>query len=408
MHRRLLLSLLMSSLALTACSSTMGNAPLNQTQPTQQLTAKPVLSSALLKRPLQLANINGMIQPIAAVMPVSDGSFSIQQVSTPGSMGSGLVMPVPISARADAAISRPAIAPGYYYGGHDFNQYMIQFAEENMYKAATGTTLLNVYNQDIKPILSEWDSAGRLIESRANIGGAEEEWIQLPGKEGEPLRLRPNFVFRFASSAKKETLNIYVLSNEIRVHRMVWGEPSIAIDKVQIDSDKAVEIARKAFADRTAKPGYPVYPEVAEKNMDIIYEIPTDLKWNVQLNQQDRNQIRYFVNFNYQKQVQGSGPMPKPVPMPEPMIAESQAAPDTPVSNVARTTVAVAPAYPDSYMQHYYGSAEIDAVTGAIKSLNRPVYYSPYPMPMYDNGSTGSSSGGGTVAVDAGPAVAAK
>ncbi len=392
MHRRLLLSLLMSSLALTACSAPLNNS-LNQTQNPQQVQARPVLASALIKRPLMLGTVNGVVQPVAAVMPVSDGTFSIQQVSSAGSAGSGVTVAVPISARADAAISRPAIAPGYYYGGHDFNQYTIQFAEENIYKAATGNTLLNVYNQDIKSIVGEWDSTGRLIDSRANIGGAEEEWVYLPGKDGEPLRLRPNYVFRFASTAKKETLNIYVLSNEIRVHRMVWGEPSIAIDKVQIDSDKAVEIAKKAFADRTTKPGYPVYPEQIEPNMDVIYEIPTDLKWNVQLSQQDRNQIRYYVNFNFQKQVQNSGAVSSPKPEP---AAVNQASPDSPVSNVASSS----PAVPPDYMQYYYGSVEIDAITGAIKSLNRPVYYAPYPMPM-PVAVPGSTIGSAGVAVDA-------
>lgn len=373
MNRRFLLSLTISALALSACNTLPVNqqqVPSNQT--VQNQANRPVLGSALIKRPLLLQKIDGKNVPVAAIS-ASGGDFGTKQVATT------------ISARADIAIGRPGMGAMYYYGGGEFNQYQIQYAEESIHKAATGKSLLDVYNQDVKPLLSEWDSTARMVESRASVNGTDEEWIYLPGKDGEPVKLNPLYVFRFSSTPKKETLNVYVLKGEIRVHRMIWGEPSIDISKVKIDSDEALEIARKAFASKSSKPGYPVYPEMQEPNMKIIYDIPGDLKWNLNLNQQDSKQIRYFLNFSYQKDGQG-GMYPQPVPMPMPLDA-----------TMAKEAEAMAPAY----VEYYYGSIEIDAISGAIKSMNRPVFYYPYPMPVATpgvvEGSSGSSGSGEAV-----------
>lgn len=386
MQHRLLLSLLVSSLALSACNLPAGqNVPV-QPSVQQNANARPVLGSALLKRTLLLQRIDGQVVPVAAVTQ-PDSGFTLKQVSA------GVAIATPTM-----AVSRPAIGPMYYYGGGEFNQYQIQYAEESIHKAATGGSLLTVYNQDIKPLLSEWDSDARLLESRAQLNGTEEEYIYLPGKEGEPLRLHPLYVFRFASTPKKETLNVYVLKGEIRVHRMVYGEPEIEIGRVRIDSDKAVEIARKAFANRDGKPGYPVYPEAQDANAQVIYDIPSDLKWNLQLNQQSKDQIRYFVNFSFERQVEGTQPpMPMPMPMedkPMPVdlgATDGGSAPD----GSAPLDVKPMPAY---FPQQFYGSVEIDAVTGAIKSLNRPVWYGQIAYAERGDVAVGSSGGSaGTV-----------
>lgn len=370
MKRHFLLSITISALALSACNTL----PVNQNQPTPnqniQTQAHPVLGSALLKRPLLLQKVDGKNVPVAAIPAASAGDFGLKQaVST-------------ISARADIAIGRPGMGAMYYYGGGEFNQYQIQYAEESIHKAATGKSLLEVYNKDVKSLLGEWDTNARMVESRASVNGTDEEWIYLPGKDGEPVKLNPLYVFRFSSTPKKETLNVYVLKGEIRVHRMIWGEPEIQIEKVKIDSDEALAIARKAFASKSSKPGYPVYPETQEPNMKIIYDIPSDLKWNLNLNQQDSKQIRYFLNFSYQKDGQG-GIYPQPVPMPMPLDAAT-----------SKEEIAVAP-MPAMYIEYYYGSIEIDAISGAIKSMNRPVFYNPYPE-QTSPGNPGVAEGGGS------------
>lgn len=387
MYRRLLLSTLVSSLMLSACATLPAGNQMSTQLLNAQTPIKPVLGSALLKRALLLQRIDGQVVPVAGVVMPSQG-FNLLQISA------GIAPSATMIASPGVAVSRPAIAPMYYYGGGDFNQYTIQYAEESIHKAGTGTTLLQAYSQDVKPLLAEWDASARLIESRAQVNGSDDEYIYLPGKEGDPIKVQPLYVFRFASSPKKETLNIYILKNEIRVHRMVWGEPVIEIAKVKIDSDKAVEIARKAFANQDIKPTYPVYPDGLDPNARVIKDIPSDVKWNLQLNQQNKTQLRYFLNFSFEQKVAGPQP-PTPDPMPVPMMldqASSTGQAMTPSSSpVLKPGTTAMPVY---YQQQFYGSIEIDAITGEIKSMNRPVWYGPVAYGQTD--AVAGSSGGGS------------
>ncbi|MBF2054152.1 MAG: hypothetical protein IGS03_11935 [Candidatus Sericytochromatia bacterium] len=363
--RRLLCSLLLASLSFSACTQFDAQVPATPAGPTQQQRAQPVLAAALLKRTLQLQRVNGQVLPVAAVTPTSVVGFAVKQVAT-------------AIAIAEPAMVRPAIAPAYYYGGHDFNQYSIQYAEENIYPGASGT-LLSVYEGTVKGILQEWDADARLVESRAQLNVQDDEYIHLPGRENDkPMRIRPDFVFRFASTPRKETLNIYVMGKETRVHRMVWGEPSIQIDQVRVDSDRAVSIAQQAFASRNNNPGYPVYPRAEDiqndRNMEVVYEIPADLQWHVQLNQQSRDQLRYFLHFNFVRE------QPLPVPGAPSVSPDAGQDDERAVSNSSEPMIKPMP--PEMYQEHLHGSIEIDAVTGEIKNMNRPVLY----RPIYDGG----------------------
>src|SRR5690606_25178633 len=107
-----------------------------------------------------------------------------------------------------------------------------------------------------------------------------------------------------------------------------WGEPSIQIELAKIDSDRAVALAREAFASRSNSPGYPVYPmpeelQRRENGMEVIYDIPTDLQWHVQLNQQSRSELRYFLHFNFVRKI--SSPAPTRPPQPEPSLLRDEA-----------------------------------------------------------------------------------
>lgn len=392
MNSRLALSLLLCSLALTACGpqanlSALPTGSQSQTQVTPSQN-QAVLGSALYKRTLQLARIDGKVVPIAAIAPLSPAAFNIQQIAV-----------------AEPAIARPAIEPYFYYGGNDFNQYVIQYAEENFYPGSDGKSLLEVYQNTVKPILAEWDSSARLIESRAQVNAQDYEYVYLPDQQGEPLKIKPDYIFRFASTPRKETMNIYVMAKETRVHRMVWGEPEIQIDRVKVDSDEALLIAKKAFANQEKDPGYPVYPDmVKDPNMEVIYDLPSDLHWQIQLNQQSKDQLHYFLNFNFVRQVKqvdgGPTPPPKPMPDPMPLIAESG---QTDSATNSTTTNAGSPDSPDSkpgyYDQYLNGSIEIDAISGKIYHLNRPVLYTPrYASGGSADGNSGEVSMGYAVA----------
>lgn len=342
-YRHVLFALTAGALLNACATPTISPAPANNSGvQTPVLTAqRPVLASALVKRPLKLGRVDGQVVPLAQVLTPETG-FSVQM------------------AMAEPAMDRMSIAPGYYYGGHDFNSYSIQYAEENIYPAASANTLVAVYNQNVKPMLAEWDADARLLESRAQMNAEHEEYIQLPGQD-EPLRVKPRFVYRLASNAKKETLNVYVLDKEIRVHRMVWGEQNIEIARVKIDSDEAVRIARAAFLSKSNPSGIPVYPESDNADATIVYDLPADAQWSLNLNQQSQDSLRYFVNFNFKVKVDAPEPKPgEPVPVDDANATQSsEPRPDI--------------AYPTE--QYLYGSLELDAITGQIKSMNRPVKY---------------------------------
>lgn len=342
-YRHVLFALTAGALLNACATPAITPAPVNNSGvQTPVVTAqRPVLASALVKRPLKLGRVDGQVVPLAQVLTPETG-FSVQM------------------AMAEPAMDRMSIAPGYYYGGHDFNSYSIQYAEENIYPAASASTLVAVYNQNVKPMLAEWDADARLLESRAQMNAEHEEYIQLPGQD-EPLRVKPRFVYRLASNAKKETLNVYVLDKEIRVHRMVWGEQNIEISRVKIDSDEAVRIARAAFLSKSNPSGIPVYPESDNAEATIVYDLPADAQWSLNLNQQSQDSLRYFVNFNFKVQV--DAPEPKPGE-PEPVDDANATKPSEPRPDIV---------YPTE--QYLYGSLELDAITGQIKSMNRPVMY---------------------------------
>ena len=351
MLSRHLFAVIATSLLLNACASSPAHLP--SPAPVVALTLqRPVLASALVKRPLRLGRVEGQVVPLAEFAGAEAG-FAVKRDVAVG------------SAMSEPNVGRMSIAPGYYYGGHDFNSYSIQYAEENIYGPAQGEGMIAVYKQSIQPIVAEWDANARLLESRAQQNSENEEYIQFPGKD-EPVKLKPLFVYRLASNTKKETLNVYVLEKEIRVHRMVWGEQNIDISRVKIDSDAALSIARRAFTDKQNPSGVPVYPEANNPEINnseatVVYEIPQELQWSLNLNQQSRDSLRYFVNINFQMKA-------KTLPAPAPSRSDDD-----------KTDPAVA--YPAPYyseMQYLYGSVEIDAVTGDIKSMNRPVIY-----PMY-------------------------
>lgn len=343
MSYRHLLAVLSTSLLLNACVSSPAVAP--SSAPVVSATLqRPVLASALIKRPLRLGRIDGQVVPLAEIAG-ADADFAVKMDVAVG------------RAIAEPAIGRMSIAPGYYYGGNDFNNYSIQYAEENIYAAAQGDGMVAVYKKSILPILAEWDASARLLESRAQQNTENEEYIQFPGKD-EPIKLKPRFVYRFASNDKKETLNVYVLDKEIRVHRMVWGEQNIDISRVKIDSDAALLIARRAFENKQNPSGVLVYPEANNTDAQVIYDIPEKIQWNLNLNQQSRDSLRYFVNINFQMK-SDTFPIPKP-----PRAENGEIVSDMPSP------------YPE--YQDFYASLEIDAITGEIKSMNRPVAY--YPM----------------------------
>ena len=348
-------------LLLSACNGTLAGNQLPKPTPSQPAAVKPaatdtLFGNALNKRTLSL-NLFGQG---AAQGNTAQGSRNATDSAASGpqkgvaaptapaaeASGGGTpgAAPMPGMASRAGLVADKMIAP--WFGG-EFNQYVLQYAEENDFAASKATTLLGAYSQTVKPLLGQWDADARLIESQAHFGsgkGNDEGLFYLPDERGNPIQLKVNYLFRFASSSRKETLVFYLTDTETRVHRLVWGEPDVDLSRVKLDSNQAQATALKALTSRTSKPDYPVYPEQSSPEMEIIYEIPAGAHWQISLNQ-NTGVSRYFASVNFERE-DSNQPEGK---------------------------------------QMVYGSVEIDAESGKIYSLNRPVLYhygkEIYPQP---------------------------
>lgn len=331
---------------------------------------------------------------------------------------------------------------GYGYGtpympfssGGDFNSYVPVQAEENIFAGSSSQDLLEVYAQTIQPLLKEWDAKARLVENRGNTSASSAanpsyEYVYLPGgNDSQPVQLQPSWTFRFVSTPRKETLTVYVMHKETRAYRVSWSEPNLDLSKVKVSVPQAQDLARKAIADTNAKPGYSVFPvdgQYLGGASKILYEVPANLNWSVSLGQQGQKLV-YYLSFNYREDILKPGsaaivatPQPSgspafiinqvsesPSPVPSPSSTPtSSATPDlsasptptptpTPFGTALPTATPYASPsgssrpYPDclpDYARYAYinASITIDAISGKILELNRPVrydngtYYSP-------------------------------
>lgn len=289
------------------------------------------------------------------------GATSVSEDAATSAPAVGRTTPAaaPMVGGADMAEGAKMIMPGYF--GNPFEQVELKFVEELTFSAAQGTTLLSTYRQDLMPLVNSWDANARLLMSAASEG---EQYYYLPNASQEPEQMAVKFSFQWVSNDKKETLMLYVLDQEIRMHRMVWGAPNIDLSKVSIDTAAAQERVKQAFADRSSDPGYPVYPVAGDQdpNIRVLYEIPANAQWDISLNEQ-QGKLRYFISVNFKV--------------------------ENPSSNQSEAYAG--------------GFVEMDASTGTIEQLNRPTWYA-----WNETQGGGSSAGSDGVArASAGVAVSA-
>lgn len=438
---RLMTGLTLVSGLISACSgapvpvTTRGsNSPASATPATgSAVDSQVVLGSATSKRTLNLD-----------ALPSNSG------ILTTGS-GRSSTGPAPNAASGSAPMAVPSAAPtsapgmsdisvsvgygtsyGYGYGtpympfssGGDFNSYVPVQAEENIFAGSSSQDLLEVYAQTIQPLLKEWDATARLVESRGNTSASSAanpsyEYVYLPsGNDSQPTQLQPSWTFRFVSTPRKETLTVYVMHKETRAYRVSWSEPNLDLSKVKISVPQAQALARKAIADTSSKPGYPVFPvddQYLGGASKVIYEVPANINWTVSLGQQGQKLV-YYLSFNYREDILKPGsaaivatpqpsvssafiisqlsesPSPSPSPVPTattsavPEVSASPTVTPTPYETSFPSATpypspsgSIAP-YPDclpDYARYAYinASITIDAISGKIIDLNRPIRY---------------------------------
>lgn len=367
MKRTMLFSALLA-LGLSACQGQMPSVPQPSASPgngSTQHGSSTLFGQALSKRTLSLdlfeqtagdGNASGGVDN-AAGRPVSEESAS-QPASSPQMSGGGMSVAPGAMPAADIAPGGRLMMPGWF---GEFNQYALQFAEESVFPASSTWNLLSAYHQTVRPLIQNWDAQARLVESSAYVGDQTEGAARhyLPDASGQPTEMAVRLMYRLASSERKETLVVYLTDTETRLHRLVWGEPHLDLSALKLDSNAARDKALEAFKSRDASPGYPVYPDYSHPEMEVLYNVPANASWQLHLNQHSAQNSRYFVSVSF------------------------------PVAN---------PRYPE---ERAHGSAEIDAVSGEILQLNRPVYYRPRTGRDDISVGSGTASGGG---FNAGPA----
>jgi hypothetical protein len=386
-------------LGLSACSASLPIQPGATPSPQVSAANSVNFANATSKRSLNLNNLGSLNSTSASNVSGS--------ATAPGSNATApAANPESPAVPSAGGMAQPGISMPYYpnYGGGEFNQFLAVMAEESLFPGNPSRDLSSIYEQSILPVLRQWDLNARLLESRGNTqpdlkDPNRYEYIYVPGLTAEKqLQLRPDWIFRFASTPRKETLTFYVTPQETRVYRVVWSEPNILIGKVKISVNQAVTLARQALSDRNSQADYPVYPMAGAEvgaNNTIIYDLPENLNWSVTLGQQGE-QILYYLSANYTEAygqpgvmvvptlnsgsgqtgggVTGSGtvvPTRSTAPATSPVSAQAPSQPD-------QSPTTVRPPECQTYYQPYLylsASASIDAVTGKVLSLNRPVRY---------------------------------
>lgn len=369
---------------------------------TSPLPETQLFSKALSRRDLDPAAVNqDAAVPSAVPTPAPLAAPTAVPMAAPGAYGSGY-------GDISSVVSPYGYGYSSYFGG-TFNQYEPLRAEELTYPGNASRNLQTVYDETVQPMLQEWDSAARLLETRGNTRPDQPERIYVPGVTDtmdSPREFKAYWIFRFASSPRKETLSIYINPQETLAYRTLYGEPDLALQKAQVSSERAIEIARAAFKDpetrvvsESSSSAWLPYPVPSrDPNFRVIYDLPTDLNWRTQLFQQGPRLV-YSLSFDWQTTRKALGipeivvsPVPTAMPTPEPTaLPSSPEDPNaTPFPLVTPTPFAYCAGNADEVNRVYLsGSISIDAQTGAVLNISRPMYYD-----SGNNGSYGCAYGG--------------
>lgn len=258
----------------------------------------------------------------------------------------------------------PAIGP--------FEEYTVIDFEEARTAGFSGT-YLDTLNKIVKPVIVGLGNDARMTNSNgssdANGVNKSEQNSTAPEISINPSYYQQyQWQFTYVSSSKKEVYSIFVSTKETLVLKQKWGIKDLSPDDIKIDSSKAIQIMTDSIKDKNFKSpdNQPVY---TDQNSEILYEIPKNTSWYLYL-EKEKGKLIWNINMNVNV-------YNYPVPMP---LAETK---DTSVSS-GGGAVAVAPPMPEYWYSGGY--ARIDAASGEILSLSRPMRYKNnyiYPSPAY-------------------------
>lgn len=260
----------------------------------------------------------------------------------------------------------PAIGP--------FEEYTVIDFEEAKTTGFSGT-YLDTLNKIVKPVVKGLGTDARMTNSNGSsdsngINKSEEQPQNTTG--GAEIAIYPNYYqqyqwqFTYVSSSKKEVYSIFVSTKETLVLKQKWGVKDLSPDEIKIDSSKAIQIITDAIKNKnfTSPDNQPIY---AQPNSETLYEIPNNTSWYLYL-EKEKGKLIWNINMNIRYDY----------PMAVPSVRS-----DSSVSNTATSTAPMIPQQPEFWYSGGY--ARIDAASGEIMTLTRPMKYKnvyTYPVPM--------------------------
>lgn len=324
----------------------------------------------------------GMAQPVAA------RESAPLAAPAPNSVSSGV--PATDSAvRADIAPASKMAAPsyvGYFPSPGPFEEYVMINFEEATSSGFTGT-YIETLTKIVKPIITAWSKDARQTSVNGSTDPSGKNVNVDTQKDIAPVPYYYSpyqWQFTYISVSKKEVYNIFVSSNETLVLRQKWVIKDLNPDEIKIDSNQAIKIVTEKISDKNYKS-----PDNQEQykspNSEILYSIPDKAMWYFYLSQEKEGLI-WNVNFNFYNQPNVG--IAVPLITSDTAVSSGGSASGSTgtvspgVSTPARPSVAP---QPSTYVWYSGGYARINAKTGDVLSLSRPMKYTetsyPYPYP---------------------------
>lgn len=297
--------------------------------------------------------------------------------------GTSPVAPMVGAASADAIgsskMAMPSFMP-YFPAVGPFEEYTVIDFEEAKTAGFSGT-YLDTLNKIVKPVIVGLGGDARMTNSNGSSDGSGVNMSNepTPTQSATPeMAYYPQYQWQFTyvSSSKKEVYSIFVSTKETLVLKQKWGIKDLSPDDIKIDSNKAIQIVTDSIKNKDFKSpdNQPVY---SQPNSETLYEIPANSSWYLYLEKEKGNLI-WNVNMN----IRYDNPIVRP------MVN-------------GNTAVAIAPQAPEYWYSGGY--ARINASTGEILSLSRPMKYKnvyPEPMPVPPVDISASSSAGSSGSAD--------
>ncbi|MEK7432466.1 MAG: hypothetical protein AABZ74_04980 [Cyanobacteriota bacterium] len=282
-------------------------------------------------------------------------------VATPSAAAAPALDSASGASKSSLAIGRPIIGGGSYFpSGNSFEEYVMIDYEEGVTNGFSGSSS-DAYNKIVKPVLKEWASDSRMVNTSGTTDDKGNNKNQNPPQNGYYDQFKWNFTF--ASSSKKEIYSFFISEKETYVSRQKWGLKDLSPENITIDSAKAIQIYKEKVADKTFQPDNQNYYK--SQNSELLYSIPSNGTWNFYL-QQDKDGLVWSVNVYF------------------PVDYQKQEVKPTEISQDPAKPIFTKPVPTVSY-SYSGGYARIDAKTGKVLSMNRIIKYTqqnyPYPCP---------------------------